>query len=144
MSEEKTTTTQKQVKFKGKYVATTGRRKTSVARVRMYKKGNGSVVINGLKMSEYLSESQVNVIKQILKLTGILREMNFSVIVSGGGKNGQVEAIRHGIARALLETDEEMRPTLRAKGWLTRDARRKERKKPGLKKARKRPQWSKR
>ena len=89
MSEEKTITIQKEVKFKGKYIATTGRRKTSTARVRMYKKGNGSIVINGLKMNEYLSDTQANVIKQVLKVTGQLREMNFSIIVSGGGKNGQ-------------------------------------------------------
>lgn len=144
MAEEKTTTVQKEAKFKGKYIATTGRRKTSVARVRVYKKGNGAIVVNGLKMNDYFSDSQTNILKQILKQSNALREMNFSIVVSGGGKNGQAEAIRHGIARALLEMDEENRPSLRAKGWLTRDARRKERKKPGLKKARKRPQWSKR
>jgi small subunit ribosomal protein S9 len=79
-----------------------------------------------------------------LKLSGHLRDLNISIIIKGGGKRGQAEAVRHGLVRALIAFDENIKPSLKAKGWLARDARRKERKKPGLKKARRAPQWSKR
>lgn len=141
---EELKTIQKEAKLKGKYIGAIGRRKSSTARLRMYKKGNGVFMINGVKMSEYLTENQANILKQALKTTGLLRELNFSVITNGGGKKGQTEAIRHAITRALIEMDETMKPALKAKGWTTRDSRIKERKKPGLKKARKSPQWSKR
>jgi small subunit ribosomal protein S9 len=129
---------------KGKYIETIGRRKTSTARVRLYKKGNGVIFVNGEKMSNYFVSSDASIVKQPLKLTNHLRDMDFTIVVSGGGKKAQAEAARHGISHALIETDAELKPAIKAKGWTTRDARRKERKKPGLKKARRAPQWSKR
>ncbi len=132
------------VKLKGKYFSAIGRRKTSIARVRLYKKGSGAMLVNDMKAEDYFTKDAMKVVKQPLKLTGNLKEFTLSVICRGGGKNGQAAAIRHGISRALVDMDEELKPGLRAKGWMTRDARRKERKKPGLKKARRAPQWSKR
>ncbi len=132
------------VKLKGKYFASIGRRKTSIARVRLYKKGTGAMVVNNMKADEYFTVEAMKIVKQPLKLTGNLKEFTLSVVCRGGGKLGQAAAIRHGISRALVDMDEELKPGLRAKGWMTRDARRKERKKPGLKKARRAPQWSKR
>lgn len=132
------------VKLKGKYTSMIGRRKSATARVRLYKKGNGAIMVNGLKLSDYFPMDKINIIKSPLKLIGKLRDFNISVVVSGGGKKGQADAIRHGISRALIDDDKELRLVLKLKGWLTRDARKKERKKPGLKRARKSPQWSKR
>lgn len=143
-SKTKPVKTEEPVKFKGKYTATIGRRKSSIARIRMYKKGNGVILVNDDKINDYFTPDKIALIKGPLKLSGHLRDYNFSVLVKGGGKKGQAEAIRHGISRALIEEDEELKPSLRAKGWVTRDARIKERKKPGLKKARRAPQWSKR
>ena len=131
-------------KFKGRFIETVGRRKTSIARVRLYKKGSGIIVVNEDKLNSYLPSVYGSIVKQPLELTGNLKDLDFSIVVSGGGKKGQAEAMRHGICRSLLELDIELKASLKAKGWLTRDARRKERKKPGLKKARKAPQWSKR
>jgi small subunit ribosomal protein S9 len=130
--------------FRGKYISAIGRRKTSVAQVRLYKKGSGVFIVNGKKISEVFPSQAAAVIKQPVKLTENMKDIDLSIIVSGGGINGQAEAIRHGITRCLVEMDEEVKPSLKAKGWVTRDSRRKERKKPGLKKARKAPQWSKR
>jgi len=122
---------------KTKYFYGTGRRKTSVARVRLYP-GSGKITING-KESELQDETV-----SPLKLVGKLGSYDISVIVSGGGTTGQNEAMRHGIARALVVLNSEYRPTLKKAGYLTRDPREVERKKPGLKKARRAPQWSKR
>lgn len=133
-----------EAKFKGKYVQATGRRKTSVARVRLYKNGKGTIVVNDMSLKKYFSTADVMVVSQPLKLTGHLRDLDFSVLVKGGGKKGQAEAIRHGVSRALILMDPELKTTLKSKDFLTRDARKKERKKPGLKKARRAPQWSKR
>mgnify|MGYP000957571693 CR=1 FL=1 len=132
------------VKFKGKFIEAVGRRKTSVATVRLYKKGSGGIMVNNKKLSEYFSSDKVAVVKQPLKLTGNLKEVDLSVNVKGGGSNGQAEAVRHGISRALIMVDENYKPTLKAISLMTRDARKKERKKPGLKRARRAPQWSKR
>jgi small subunit ribosomal protein S9 len=132
----------KDIKFKGKYTYAVGRRKTSVAQVRVYK-GEGDFVVNGMTFLDYFTESIANIAVQSLNMTGLLSDMDLSIVVSGGGKKAQAEATRHGISRALLLINEELKPALRAKG-LTRDARSKERKKPGLKRARKAPQWSKR
>lgn len=142
--EEKTTKKEEPKMPKGKYIEATGHRKTSSARVRLYKKGNGVIFVNGEKMSNYFVSSDASIVKQPLKLTSHLRDLDFSIVVSGGGKKAQAEAARHGISQALIETDAELKPALKAKGWTTRDARKKERKKPGLKKARRAPQWSKR
>ncbi len=132
------------IKFKGRYIGIIGRRKSAVARIRLYSKGNGSIVINDQRANQYFTPDKVSILRQPLKLTGHLRDLNFSIIIKGGGKKGQAEAVRNGISRALVKLDEELKPNLKVKGWLTRDARRKERKKPGLKKARRAPQWSKR
>lgn len=148
MTEVKKTTTKKTVApaapaFKGRYIEEVGKRKSASARVRLFKSGEGVIVINGKKMEEYLSPTLVNLATAALKLAGN-KDLNFSVVVSGGGLHGQAEAIRHGITKALVTMDQNLRPTVKAKGLLTRDSRIKERKKPGLKKARKAPQWAKR
>ena len=120
-----------------KYFYGTGRRKTAVARVRIFD-GSGKVTINNKESK--LADSVV----EPLKLVGKYGLFDLSVKVVGGGTNGQAEAIRLGISRALLELTPEFRPTLKKAGYLTRDQREVERKKPGLKKARRAPQWSKR
>lgn len=122
----------------------TGRRKTSVARVRLLP-GNGSFIINGKDIEEYFGyETLKELAKSPLQLTETLGNFDVKVNVKGGGFTGQAGAIRHGVARALLEADEELKPVLKRAGFLTRDSRKKERKKPGLKKARKSSQFSKR
>ena len=130
--------------FSGKYTKSIGKRKTSVAQVRLYAGGNGDIAVNGKIISEYFHENKIAIVIQPLKLTGKLKEFDISIIVKGGGVNAQAEACRHGITRILIILDEELKPSLKAKGWVTRDSRKVERKKPGLKKARKAPQWSKR
>ena len=128
-----------------KVYTATGRRKRSVAQVRMTS-GKGSIIVNGVDVNEYMPyDTLVMDLKQPLVLTGTDGQYDIEVTVKGGGFNGQTGAIRLGIARALLEVDSEgYRPTLKGAGMVTRDARIKERKKPGLKKARKAPQFSKR
>ncbi|MGA0938066.1 MAG: 30S ribosomal protein S9 [Sedimenticolaceae bacterium] len=122
----------------------TGRRKTSAARV-FLTPGNGTIMINGRTLENFFGrETARMVVRQPLELTENLDKMDVNVTVTGGGNTGQAGAIRHGIARALVEHDESTRPTLRQAGLLTRDARMVERKKVGLHKARKRPQFSKR
>lgn len=130
-------------KLKGKYISVVGKRKTATAQIRLYKNGTGIFLINNSE-KEYFIPDLLNIVKQPLKLTSHLSDVNISINVNGGGKKNQAEAARHGIAKALLEIDENLRPVLKSKNWLTRDARKKERKKPGLKKARKAPQWAKR
>ena len=128
-----------QVVFNG-----TGRRKSSVARVRIMD-GKGNITVNGVSLDEYFGEETLKVIvKQPLTVTNTLDKFDVIVNVKGGGFSGQAGAIRHGIARALNEANSEFRPTLKSNGYLTRDPRMKERKKYGLKKARKAPQFSKR
>ncbi len=122
----------------------TGRRKTSAARV-FLSVGNGNISVNGRPLDEFFGrETARMVVRQPLVLTENLDKVDLQVTVSGGGNSGQAGAIRHGIARALLEHDESLRAPLRQAGFLTRDARMVERKKIGLHKARKRPQFSKR
>ena len=122
----------------------TGRRKKSIARVRLVD-GNGKITVNGKDINEYFGVETLKVIvKQPLVATNTIDKYDVIVKVIGGGISGQAGAIRHGIARALLEANSEYRPTLKSNGFLTRDARMKERKKYGLKKARKAPQFSKR
>jgi small subunit ribosomal protein S9 len=122
----------------------TGRRKTSVARVRLIP-GNGKVTINNRDIDEFFNFETLRVIaKEPLAITDTADKYDVLVNVHGGGFTGQAGAIRHGIARALLEADLELRPLLKKAGHLTRDPRMKERKKYGLKKARKSPQFSKR
>ena len=122
----------------------TGRRKSSIARVRLVE-GKGTITINGKDINEYLGPETLKVIvRQPLTITNTLDKYDVITSVKGGGFTGQAGAIRLGIARALLEANAEYRPTLKAAGFLTRDPRKKERKKYGLKKARKAPQFSKR
>ena len=122
----------------------TGRRKTSIARVRIMS-GKGDIVINGKTLDEYLpSDILKTIVKQPLNVTSTESKFDVIVKVEGGGLSGQAGAIRHGISRALVAASEENKALLKAAGFLTRDPRMKERKKPGLKKARKAPQFSKR
>ena len=122
----------------------TGRRKSSIARVRLVE-GTGVITINGIDINEYLGMETLKVIvKQPLVATNTLNKYDVICKVIGGGFTGQAGAIRHGISRALLEANSEYRPILKSNGFLTRDSRMKERKKYGLKKARKAPQFSKR
>jgi Ribosomal protein S9 len=123
----------------------TGRRKSSVARVRLYK-GTGKIVINNREIDDYFGLDTLKVIvRQPLELTGLTDRFDVVCNVAGGGVTGQAGAIRHGIARALLQYDtENLRPMLKSAGFLTRDPRMKERKKYGLKAARRAPQFSKR
>lgn len=128
----------------GRYIKAIGRRKTSVAQVRIYKSGKGNIIVNNKPISKYFHENKAILVTQPLKLSSHLRDLDLSILVKGGGTNAQAEACRHGIARCLVLLDEELKPSLKAKGWITRDSRKVERKKPGLKKARRAPQWSKR
>lgn len=122
----------------------TGRRKTSVARVRLVP-GEGNIIVNRRELKEYFGLKTMElIIKQPLVLTQTLGKYNILVNVQGGGLSGQAGAIRHGISRALLKVDLEYRPSLKKAGFLTRDPREKERRKYGLKKARKASQFSKR
>lgn len=122
----------------------TGRRKSSVARVRLVE-GNGNITINGKNIDEFFGLETLKVIvRQPLTVTNTTAKYDIICTVKGGGFTGQAGAIRHGIARALNEANSEYRPTLKSNGFLTRDSRMKERKKYGLKKARKAPQFSKR
>ena len=130
---------------KKKYFYGTGRRKSSVARVRVYENGTGSIIINGRDINEYFGlETLKLVVRQPLVTTELVDKVDVVVSVCGGGVSGQAGAIRHGIARALLTVNPEYRASLKAAGFLTRDPRMKERKKYGLKAARRAPQFSKR
>ena len=122
----------------------TGRRKTSSARVYL-KKGKGNIVVNDRKLDEYFGRKVAQMlVKQPLELVELSEKIDLDVKVKGGGSFGQAGAIRHGISRALTSYDEDLRPQLKKAGLLTRDPRRVERKKPGLVKARKSKQFSKR
>jgi len=122
----------------------TGRRKTSTARV-FIKSGSGQIVVNDRPLDEFFGrETARMVVRQPLELVEMTDKFDIKFTVVGGGTTGQAGAIRHGITRALMEYDETLRPALRGAGYVTRDARKVERKKVGLRKARKRPQFSKR
>ncbi|HIF74131.1 MAG TPA: 30S ribosomal protein S9 [Porticoccaceae bacterium] len=122
----------------------TGRRKTSTARVYLTN-GNGSITVNKRSLDGYFGREVARmIVKQPLELVDMTEKFDINVSVRGGGSFGQAGAIRHGITRALMEYDTDLRPTLRKAGFVTRDAREVERKKVGLRKARKKPQFSKR
>ena len=126
------------------YFQGTGRRKTSIARVRLVP-GEGTVIVNGKPLEEFFGrDGATELAVQPFVVTNTARRFNVMIKVEGGGVSGQVGAISHGISRALLQVDPEHRPALRRAGLLTRDPRAKERKKPGLKRARKAPQYTKR
>ena len=130
---------------KKKYFYGTGRRKSSIARVRVYENGTGSIIINGRDINDYFGlETLKLVVRQPLVTTELVDKVDVVVSVCGGGVSGQAGAIRHGIARALLTVNPEFRASLKAAGFMTRDPRMKERKKYGLKAARRAPQFSKR
>ncbi len=126
------------------YYYGTGRRKTAIARVRLYP-GNGNVKVNDKSLPDYFGKAvNESLILQPLRTTNLLHKFNVVATVEGGGKSGQAGALSHGIARALLASDENLRALLRKGGFLTRDPRVKERKKPGLRRARKAKQYTKR
>ena len=130
---------------KRQYQYGTGRRKSSIARVRVFPEGTGSITINGRDIDDYFGlETLKLIVRQPLDTTDLLGKVDIVATVTGGGVTGQAGAIRHGVARALLLVNEEYRPILKAAGLLTRDPRMKERKKYGLKAARRAPQFSKR
>lgn len=127
------------------YYEGVGRRKESSARVRIFPGGTGRVTINGKEGEEYMSRiGDLDILLQPLSVIGQEKTYDVTVHVNGGGVTGQRDAIRLGLARALLKLDPDLRPTMRSNGFLTRDARVKERKKPGLKRARKAPTYTKR
>jgi small subunit ribosomal protein S9 len=132
-------------KSKKPYHYGTGRRKSSVARVHLFPNGTGSITINGRTIDEYFGLETLKLItRQPLVTTDTLGKVDIVATVTGGGVTGQAGALRHGISRALLLMNEEFRPALKSAGFLTRDPRMKERKKYGLKAARRAPQFSKR
>ena len=127
------------------YVYGTGRRKSSVARVHLFPGGTGKVTVNNRDIDDYFGLDTLKfIVRQPLVTTSNVDKFDIVATVTGGGVTGQAGAIRHGLARALLLVDEAYRPALKAAGFLTRDPRMKERKKPGLKGARRAPQFSKR
>ncbi len=129
----------------GTFIAAVGRRKTSIARVRLVKNGKGAITVNGRPFDAYFGVFELReLVKAPLTVVGQADAVDVSAKVQGGGMRGQAEAVRHGISRALIELNPTFRKSLKKLGFLTRDARKKERKKPGLKKARRAPQWSKR
>ncbi len=129
---------------KNPYFYGTGRKKHSVARVRLYQ-GTGRITVNGRDIDDYFGlETLKLIVRQPLNLCGVAEQFDIVCTVAGGGVSGQAGAIRHGISRALLQYSAELRPQLKAAGFLTRDPRMKERKKYGLKAARRAPQFSKR
>lgn len=131
--------------FTGQYFYGTGRRKSAVARVRLYKGKGDKVLVNDQKGTKYFNpERLLDGVFEPLEAVGMKKDFDISVRVTGGGMAGQADAVRHGISRALVAFDANLKPTLKKSGFLTRDSRVKERKKPGLKSARRAPQFSKR
>jgi len=126
------------------YFYSVGKRKTAIARVKLFQDGKGDVLVNSKKAKEHFAGAQIENALAPLKLTDLNGKFDLEVQVLGGGKVAQSDAMRLGISRALLLFDPELRPTLKREGFLRRDARVKERKKPGLKRARRAPQFSKR
>jgi len=143
VAEEKTEAVD--AKKKLEYLYAVGRRKTSIAQVRVYKKGKGDFTINGKEVKKFFGTLELKEkVLSALKTVGQADKLDVTVKVVGGGITGQAEAIRHGVSRALIQLNPNFRKPLKKAGYLTRDARAKERKKPGLKRARKAPQWQKR
>ena len=132
-------------KSKKPYLYGTGRRKSSIARVRLYEGGTGKITINGRDIDDYFGLDTLKLItRQPLVLTETVEKVDIVATVTGGGVTGQAGALRHGISRALLQVNPDFRPVLKKAGYLTRDPRMKQRKKYGLKAARRAPQFSKR
>ena len=129
---------------KGRYIFATGRRKTAVSNVRLFE-GKGDMIVNKIPLKQYFAYSfYLDEISKPLEVTGLQGKYHFTAHVNGGGPHAQATALRHGISGALGKVSEEIRKVLKKNGFLTRDDRKKERKKPGLKRARRSPQWAKR
>jgi small subunit ribosomal protein S9 len=144
LKEKKTQEPAKPTPKIGKYFESVGRRKTAIARVRLFS-GESSFLINGKQLEQYFLDSNLQrVVKEVLNKMECADKFSVTAKVSGGGINAQAEAIRHGIARTLVSFDPDFRKRLKKSGFLTRDPRMRERKKFGLKRARRAPQWSKR
>lgn len=136
---------QNETKITGEYIAGLGRRKESTAQVRLFTNGQGQVIVNGKDLKTYFpSEIQQQSVLSPFAATGTDGQFDVTVRVVGGGMHGQADSVRLGIARALVKQNEDFRVTLRKSGFLTRDARKKERKKYGKRSARRSPQWAKR
>jgi len=132
-------------KKENQYIYANGKRKCSIARVKLFPNGKGEITINEKPLKDWAQiDTQIDCINSPFELTGLAKKFDVSVQVIGGGFNSQAEAIRHGISKTLLEHDELLRTALKKAGFITRDSRVKERKKYGLKRARKAPQFSKR
>jgi small subunit ribosomal protein S9 len=141
-AKEKEKTKEKKVE---KYYRAVGRRKTSTCSIRLYEKKGGEITINDKKLEEFFPPADLQkMIKAPLEELSIADKFSVSAKVAGGGVKSQAESVRHGISRALVLFDENLRKQLKAAGYLTRDPRMRERKKPGLKRARRAPQWRKR
>lgn len=132
------------MKRDGHYFYANGKRKTSVVRVRLYENGKGEIVVNNHPITDYFFGELISSIKAPLKIANALKLFDVVALAEGGGISSQADALRHGISKALLQYDPELRSQLKKAGFLTRDSRVKERKKPGLKRARRAPQWAKR
>lgn len=144
-AEPKTKLVLGKAKAKLPYIYAVGKRKSATARVRLYENKKGGITVNNKNYSDYFPYFEFfNIVEQPLKKLDLFGKHEITIRVAGGGKRSQAEAVRHGIARAILKIDETLKKTLRGEGWLTRDPREKERKKPGLKRARRAPQFSKR
>ncbi len=132
-------------KEKTKYYQAVGRRKTSTCIVRLYEKKDGEIIVNEKKLEEYFPTFDLQkTVKEPLTDLSMINKFSVSAKVNGGGTKSQAEAVRHGIARAIVLFDESLRKQVKSTGYLTRDPRMRERKKPGLKRARRAPQWRKR
>lgn len=137
--------TTKEINVSGKYFYAVGRRKSATATVRVYEKGSGKIYVNESELKDYFPRFEYQqIITDPLKSVGESDNHDITIHVMGGGKKGQADSIKLGIARALIIMNPELRETLKKEGYLKRDPRKKERKKPGLKGARRAPQWSKR
>lgn len=131
--------------IKRNYIYAVGRRKTSIARIRLFKNGKGSIIVNEKDYKKYFPQFEYrDIVEKPLVCVGKRNNFNFTIKTHGGGVRGQAEAIRHGISRTLIQINKDWRKTLKPLGFLKRDPRKKERKKPGLKRARRAPQWKKR
>lgn len=145
VKKEKVETEVDKKRVRHSYLFAVGRRKTAVARVRLFKKGEGKITVNGKEFDTYFPTAEMKqIIIKPLEVVGKLKDFDFSIKTNGGGLHGQAEAVCHGIARALVIFDKDLRAVLKPHDLMRRDPRRKERKKPGLKKARRGSQWAKR